>query len=123
MKGTVCYWLRCGVAYQQARCAVPLFIFSEICLKSNGSSVVNNLFQCQTTNYMASSSKSHPSSLFHPSLSCFCGMLEGIFWIPLSSFVTAILMASKPCKRVLDDPLELGGKKSPGASKNLVPGW
>lgn len=68
MKGTVCYWLRCGVAYQQARCAVPLFIFSEICLKSNGSSVVNNLFQCQTTNYMASSSKSPPQFTF-PSFS------------------------------------------------------
>lgn len=53
-------------------------------------------------------------TLFHPSLPWFCALLEEFFVMPLTSFGTALLMASiMPTKQVsLMIPLSLGVKKS-----------
>ena len=86
----------------------------EVCLKSNGTGVTNSLFQFQTTNGFPF--KVIPSSLMHFSiLLCHASMhcWKDSSGMPLSSAVTALLMASTPSKRVpLMIPLSLGKRKS-----------
>ena len=55
----------------------------EVCRKSNGTGVTNNLFQFQTTKLHGFPFKVislESNALFHPSLPRFYSLLEGFFW-------------------------------------------
>ena len=92
----------------------------EVCPKSNGTGVTNNLFQFQTTNYMFFPFKVIPlesHALFHPSLQCW----KDSSGMSLSSIITALLMASMHSKRVpLIIPMSLRKIKKSHAEQDQV---
>ena len=96
----------------------PPYIY-EICLKRNGTRVINSLFQLQTAHYIISFSTSSPSSrMLFPILFCHASMhcWKDLSRMPFSSVVTNLLMAYTPSKRVfLMTFLSLWKKKLHGA--------
>ena len=86
-----------------------------MCLKSNGIGATNNSFNSKqpTTWFFIQINPLEYDVLFHHSLSCFYALLEGFFWDD------AVLCLYGPRDGLhafkmshLDDPLELGEKKS-----------
>ena len=92
-----------------------------MCLKCNGSSVRNNLFIFQTTNYIVASSKLSSLRLMHfPILFWHASMhsWKDSSTKPFSSVVTVLLVVSTPSKRVpLMIPLSFWKRKKFTLSK------
>ena len=94
----------------------------KVCLKSNRTSVTNNLFQFQTTNHMIFSSfPLESNALSDPSLPCINLLMEGFFWDASQLCYYGILNGLHAFKMSsLDNALKFGEKKKVTWSQNQV---